>query len=224
VQERGAINLEIGSGPATATVPALEGRTVDEARELLEQRGLELGQQNEDETDDPREVGRVIQADPRPGTEVEGGSAVNVVIGAERTTVQVPDVTNRQANEAEQILRQAGFQVQRQDPGNAGDQGTVVATNPQAGTQAPRGSQVVILIGGGDTIQMPRLVGLEADEAVDRLRDRGHTGDVQTQTQQVQDEDDAGRVLQQSVDEGDTIPADQDILLVVGNFQDGLVG
>jgi serine/threonine protein kinase/beta-lactam-binding protein with PASTA domain len=224
VDERSTVNIAIGNGPASVRVPRLEGMTVAEAQQVLVQNGLTLGQQTTEDTNDPNEVGKILRSNPRAGDDAPTRAAVAVVVGQQRTTVPVPDVRGRSAEDAENTLRQAGFQVQRQQVDGSGDEGDVVGTNPAAGTQVARGSQVVLQISNGNAIEMPDLVGLDRREAESRLDDLG-LDNVQIQRQQVDDQDQDDQVLAQSVEEGEVVSPDQQIILLVGQHRgNGVVG
>jgi serine/threonine-protein kinase len=218
VNDRSTVNLSVGAGPASVRVPRLEGMTVADAQQLLEQNGLTLGAQTQQETDNASQVGKIIQSNPRAGDDAQPRTAVAVVVGAQRTTVAVPDVRGRSADDAENQLEQAGFTVQRQEVDGTGDDGDVIGTNPAAGSQAARGSQVVLQISRGNAIEMPDVVGMDRRDAQSRLREEG-LDNVQIQQQQVDDEDQDDKVISQSVDEGQAVSPDQQIVLVVGRHQ-----
>ena len=56
------------AGPAT--VPPLSGLTVDQAKQTLEDSGLVLGDQAEQETQDPTQYGKIISSNPVSGADV----------------------------------------------------------------------------------------------------------------------------------------------------------
>jgi len=83
------IVVVISNGPPPVAVPDLTGMTYDEAREALEDRGLEIGENAPiAPTDDPDLDGRVIAQSPAAGTQVERGTTVGVTLGnfSETTT------------------------------------------------------------------------------------------------------------------------------------------
>ncbi len=215
VDERTPITLAVGKGPATAAVPPLVGRTVAEATALLQERGLALGQQTSKETSESDQVGKVLESTPGAGESVPGGSAVAVVVGVEQTTVQVPNVAGRGADAAEQVLTAAGFRVQRQEVDGGGGQGSVVGTDPAAGTQAQAGSQVTLQISRGNQGRVPEVRGQDENDARNRLQDAGFDR-VRVQRQQVGDQRFDGIVIQQSPGGGQAADEDDEITLVIG--------
>ena len=220
---RSTVNLSIGGGPANVRVPRLESMTVEQARQVLEESGLTLGATTNQETDNSSEIGRVIESSPRAGENAEGGKAVAVVVGTQRTTVSVPDVRNMDADSAEQQLRQAGFQVSRQDVDGSADEGSVEGTNPQAGTQAQRNSTVTLLISRGNAVEMPDVTGLEPQDAQDKLHEVG-LDNIRLQSQQVNSKDQDNRVIDQSVQPGKSVTPDQQITLTFGRYPGGVFG
>ncbi|HEX2028308.1 MAG TPA: Stk1 family PASTA domain-containing Ser/Thr kinase, partial [Nitriliruptorales bacterium] len=214
VDERTVVTLIVGSGPASVNVPLLAGKTLQEAQTLLEQAGLELGTQTQQETPDSRLVGRVIGSTPPAGSPVEGGSAVAVSIGIEQTGVQIPDLSGQDLDDAANALRQLGLNPQR--PDSADDNDRVSGTDPAAGTRVQRGSDVELLTGNGEEAELPDVVGLTQAQALDRLGEAGFR-QVRVEEEQVSNDSQDGRVLQQSPSAGRRIPTDQQITLTVGD-------
>ncbi len=85
--------LSLGPPPPLVTVPRLEGATLEQAKVVLEQAGLLVGQLQERESWQP--AGTVIAQDPEAGTRVPQGSTVNLVLskgppsGTKRTTLRI---------------------------------------------------------------------------------------------------------------------------------------
>jgi len=216
VAERSRVTIFVGTGPASATVPALSGKTVKEAQTLLEQRGLKLGEQTTQETADSAQVGKIIQSTPAAGVDAPGGSAVAVVVGTKQTTVSVPDVTGQSEEQAKQTLGNAGFsQVQTQQVDGGGQEGTVVGTNPSAGTKVAPGTTITLQISRGNQIQVPNVVGQSASDAVQQLNAAG-IRNYNLQAQQVQDGSQNNTVLSTSPSAGQTMDPDDEITVVVG--------
>jgi serine/threonine-protein kinase len=213
------VTLRVGSGPAQAAVPNLNGRTVVEASRLLAERGLTLGQQTEQAVTDGAQVGKIVSSTPAAGENTPGGSQVAVVVGKQQATVAVPDVTGQSADDAEKDLRQAGFAVKRASVDGGGSEGDVVGTDPAAGTQAPQGSTVTMRVstGDGNDLKMPDVTGDKVRDAQRKLVQEG-VGDIAVQTRPTDNEDQDGRVLGQSPSSGSRISKEQQVVLVVGQF------
>jgi beta-lactam-binding protein with PASTA domain/predicted Ser/Thr protein kinase len=214
VAERTVVRLVVGSGPGSVTVPRLEGMSLQEAQTTLEGAGLALGAQTQQETTDPQLVGRVIGSTPRAGETAEGGATVAVIIGTQPTGVPVPDVTGQDLDEAEQELREAGLTPRRQDSG-ADDNDRVSGTNPPAGQRVQQGSEVVLQTGSGDEVEMPDVEGMTEEQALDLLGDRGLQR-ARIEREQVGNEAQEGRVLEQSPRPGERVAPDEQVTLTVG--------
>jgi serine/threonine-protein kinase len=216
VAERSRVTIYVGTGPASATVPALTGKTPDEAAALLEQRGLKLGEQTTQETSDSSRVGTIISSSPAAGVDAPGGSAVAVVVGTKQTTVAVPDVTGQSEDQAKQTLANSGFtSVQTQNVDGGGQEGSVVGTNPAAGTRVAPGTTITLQISRGNQVQMPNVVGQSVNDAVDQLRSAG-IRNYQLQATQVSDSGQNNRVVQTDPSAGKSVDPDETVTLVVG--------
>lgn len=91
------ITVVVSTGPGDVEVPDLTGMTYDEARLLLEDLGLEIGESPTiTPTNDPNLEGRIVSHAPPAGADVEPGTTVDVVIGDfdESNTTAPPTTSN----------------------------------------------------------------------------------------------------------------------------------
>lgn len=93
----------------TVSVPNLIHRDINSARAFLEHSRLRLGQVGHQESGDS--IGLITSQSPQPGTRVEVGTPVNVVVAQERPLVRVPDVIKRDEGTAASTLSRAGLQM-----------------------------------------------------------------------------------------------------------------
>jgi len=145
-----SVVLYLSSGPDSVRVPTdLEDLSEDEARESLEEAGLEVGDVSE-ENDSSVEEGLVISTDPESGTSVSPGSEVNLVLST--GLVDMPGVFNRSLSDARSILENAGLSVNTiEDERTDYAAGTVVGQrldgqSIRAGDPIPQGSQVTLVV------------------------------------------------------------------------------
>jgi len=137
------VNVTVSTGVAKTTVPALKGLSLDEASRLLSEAQLKLGKRSEKTSTRP--AGTVLDSDPAEGTNVDTGTAVNLVVSS--GAVSVPDVTGASQTDATNTLKGAGFKVLVvKSKTNDVAPGTVFSQSPKAGTSAPLGSTVTITI------------------------------------------------------------------------------
>ncbi len=93
--------------------------------------------------------GRVTRTDPGANAQVKRGSAVTMFVSTGPQLVAVPNVVGQSQGQAMQTLQQAGFQVfvSQQGVNNPTQNGQVLAQNPSAGGQQPKGSGVTLTVG-----------------------------------------------------------------------------
>ncbi len=131
------IQLVVSHGPEPVEVPSLIGRTVDEARDAMEDAELEL--ETTEEFNDTVQAGRIVSQEPASG-KIAKGSTVSAVVSKGPQTFEVPDVKGKSVKDATKQLEKAGFTVDV-----LGGRGRVLQQNPGPGTQHPKGGRVVLL-------------------------------------------------------------------------------
>ncbi|MGH3388257.1 MAG: Stk1 family PASTA domain-containing Ser/Thr kinase [Actinomadura sp.] len=205
-----------GGGGDQIKVPTLAGLSRAAAEQQITTAGLQLGEVKEVFSEDV-EKGQVISSDPAAGDEVDKGSSVILTVskGVEVKEAEVPDVAGQPAEEAEAALEQAGFTVTtRQEPSPKVDEGLATRTNPPAGRKLPQKSSVILFVSSGPREStVPNVVGLQRNDAVRALRDAG----LKVQIQEAPPEGDVpeGTVLQQSIPEGQKVPPNSTVVIVV---------
>ncbi|WP_024876964.1 Stk1 family PASTA domain-containing Ser/Thr kinase [Saccharomonospora piscinae] len=217
------IVLSVGTAPEKVEVPPLADMSREAAEAALEEANLTLDPNvTEVEVDDENLYGKVIGQDPAEGTEVEQGHAVSIEIGTEPDLVEVPNMTSKSFEEAKATLEDAGLTVVRNDVDGEADPGTVVNQTPNGGS-VPKGSQVQLDVSNGSQqqIQVPDLTGMTEDEALAALQNAGWEGSHTTQTEEVSDSEDVGRVTNSNPAAGTSIAKDQQIVLYIGADDDG---
>jgi eukaryotic-like serine/threonine-protein kinase len=136
--------LTISEGVGQTSVPlGLIGKSLDEARAILQAAGLTISRTNAVDTD--QAPGTVVAVLPGMGSTVELGSGV--VLDVASGNVVVPDVRGKSEIEARTILTQAGFKpqvIQAYDESKG--EGVVLAQAPDPGTSRTIGSTVTITI------------------------------------------------------------------------------
>jgi beta-lactam-binding protein with PASTA domain/predicted Ser/Thr protein kinase len=80
VEPGAAVSIVVSQGEAKATVPNVIGKLRSEAVPALREAGLDPTVE-EEETEVPSQVGRVTDQFPPPGSEVDEGTAVTIVVG-----------------------------------------------------------------------------------------------------------------------------------------------
>ena len=142
-------------------VPPVTGLTVAEAGVVLKEAELILGETTGD--------GELIEdQSPEAGAEAERGSTVDVVLGeAPPTLVEVPLLRDLDREEARRELEAANLVL-----GNVTGTGVVDAQSHAPGVLVPAGTAVDVSLVTPGLVPVPRLVGMQLDEASERLADR----------------------------------------------------
>ncbi|WP_116042884.1 Stk1 family PASTA domain-containing Ser/Thr kinase [Amycolatopsis palatopharyngis] len=216
------VTLTVGAEPEDVAVPNLEGKTREQAEQLLNDQQLLLDPTiNEEVVEDENLIGKVIKQNPAPDAKIEQGSTVTITVGKSPELVDVTNYEGKPFEEASAALRGAGFDVQRNDVDSDQPEGIVVRQQPN-GAKAAVGSTITLDVSNGklQQIDMPDLVGMTEDEAMAKLREEGWSGNVTVETEEVSDSDQIGRVTSTNPSAGSKIDRDQDITLVIGE-QDG---
>ncbi|MEV0209961.1 Stk1 family PASTA domain-containing Ser/Thr kinase [Streptomyces sp. NPDC050788] len=199
----------INSGQFTKVPPVL-AKTQAEAREQLDDAGLDLGTVKHAYSDTVKR-GTVISSDPEPGTRIRDNASVTLTISDGPETVRVPDLEGRSLAAARAQLKKAALEpgmVTRQFSDDV-DKGSVISTDPKAGTKRHAGSAIALLVSKGSPVDVPDVTGEDPEDARADLEDAGLA--VKIAPGRVNSEFDKGQVATQSpkadsqAAEGDTV-------------------
>jgi serine/threonine-protein kinase len=135
------VDFVVSLGKPEVEVPYVLGQDKEAAKSTLENLGFKVRLRQRD-TDEP--VNQVVATTPEPGTSVATGATITVFWsdGPE----EVPNVVGRPRQEAERIIKEAGFEVAvREDPTSTEPKDTVVDQIPASGT-ADQGDTITIFV------------------------------------------------------------------------------
>jgi eukaryotic-like serine/threonine-protein kinase len=143
----------VSKGPAQVAVPDLTGLSQSQAEATITDKGLAVGTVTS-QTSATVPAGQVVSQAPSPGTKVDKGTSVSIVVSSgspspspSPSQVLVPSVLTMDQGTAETTLTDVGFQVAVKKKGGTGQPpGTVVAQDPAGDTKAPAGSTVTITV------------------------------------------------------------------------------
>ena len=207
----GISQLATGGGTDRVRVPDLEGLQVAAAQARLEQSGLTLGEQRqqENESQDP---GTVLEQSPPKNTMQPEGSAVDVVLATAPERAVVPALVGFSRAEAQAALAAAGLKVGEITPEESPDtKDTVLEVRPSEGRQVQRGAAVDLTVASGRN-RVPDVRGRTASEARALLQDAGFR--VREQTRET-DRRNPGDVVEQTPGGGDVRRIDTDVTIVI---------
>ena len=151
VKEGTTVTLVISKGNQPATVPKLTGKSQSDAEAALSQAGLS-GNATEDYSDTVEE-GVIISQDTDAGKEVSKGTTIGYVVskGPKMTVVTVPNLSYKDQNTAEKLLKQAGLTPEYigEDYSDEYPEGQVFYQSVSAGTQVEKGTTVQYMVSKG---------------------------------------------------------------------------
>jgi eukaryotic-like serine/threonine-protein kinase len=198
---------------AQVAVPQLIGLPQAEAEAALTDAELELGEVTTRITPDDAQVGAVLESNPASGAQVDTGTAVDLVVGAAPDTIAVPPVVNLDEDNARTALQNAGFtgNINRDTVDSLEPEGTVVAVDPEQGSQVAPDTAITLSVSDGDAA-VPDVAGQQQDAATQALRGAGFT-DIGTE--EVESDQPEGTVVATSPAGGTQATADTRITLQV---------
>ena len=160
-------------------------------------------------------VGTVVETDPAPGDDISKNGQIGLTLSKGPERYDVPDVSGKTEEEAGQTLEANHFVVG--EPTRAYDEkiplGSVIATDPVAGTSlAPKTAVSLVISKGVQPVDVPDVTGQSLDDAKASLKEAGLRGKVADE--RYDDQVAAGDVISQSPKDGQA-PRDSAVQLVV---------
>ncbi|MET8169465.1 Stk1 family PASTA domain-containing Ser/Thr kinase [Streptomyces sp. NPDC005329] len=216
VDKDSTVNLVVSTGAPKVAVPSVLGKSLEDAKALLEgdQYGLVVETKQQVSTE---QEGTVLEQSLKLGKEVEKGTTITLTIAKAEEKATVPDVSNKSCDEAKAQMEQNDLkgncvEVDTQDQ-NQVDK--VIQTVPAIGSQADKGSTVQIQIGKSTQTQVPsNLQGLSVKDAKQALQNAGLTvGNITGNS------DDDAQVISSDPAPGSTVNKGQTVNLVA--FKNG---
>ncbi|PKQ19851.1 MAG: hypothetical protein CVT66_07960 [Actinobacteria bacterium HGW-Actinobacteria-6] len=162
------------AGPAPVVVPDLLGMEKGAAEAVLTKAGLVVGDVTES-YDTSVSAGSVATQTPAPGTMLERGLGVAIIVSKGPEPVAIPAVVGKPEAEARTLLETAGFKVKVEAKDDAADKGTVIAIDPKDKTAVPGTTVVISVSTGVDIVTVPKVTGMYPDDAAAKLRAAGLT-------------------------------------------------
>ncbi|ULL08836.1 serine/threonine protein kinase [Mycobacterium liflandii] len=172
------ITINVSTGPEQRELPDVSSMTYAEAVKKLTAAGFGRFKEAESPST-PELMGKVIGTNPPANQTSAITNVITIIVGSGPATKQIPDVAGQSVEEAEQNLNVYGFtkfsQASVDSPKPAG---SVIATNPPAGTTVPIDSVIELQVSKGNQFVMPDLSGMFWTDAEPRLRALGWTGSL----------------------------------------------
>ncbi|MGN2634944.1 Stk1 family PASTA domain-containing Ser/Thr kinase [Nocardia takedensis] len=217
VDEASIVTLQVSTGPAQIPVPRLARLTQQQAEQELNAKGLRMNPEVRREASSEDDKDKVVTQTPSEGQKVDAGGEVTIAIGSGPEQVPIPYVAGQSIDQAESTLtKSAGFQITIEEVQNSQPKGTVISTDPPAGTAADKGSTVTVRVSSGDQISMPDLRSKTPSQAAAELRQLGWNGQLAQNTVTTLNTNDVGRITSQQPPAGSTVSKSGTILITIG--------
>ncbi|HEX5852997.1 MAG TPA: PASTA domain-containing protein, partial [Solirubrobacteraceae bacterium] len=160
-------------------------------------------------------VGLVISQSPQPGSRVEKGSRVSIVVSGGPASAALVDVAGLTVARAAAQLRKAGFKpASKAQASPTVKAGRVISTEPPAGTEVQVGSTVTMLVSSGPApVDVPDVTGQSLTAAEAALAEAELA--LGTVTEKVSTTQTPGTVLSQSPNGGRSVRAGSKVDLTV---------
>ncbi|MFE2213036.1 Stk1 family PASTA domain-containing Ser/Thr kinase [Streptomyces canus] len=197
----------INSGQFTQ-VPALLAKTEAQARDRLDEAGLDTGKVTYAYSDTVKR-GTVISTDPEVGARIRNNDSVSITVSKGPQTVKVPDVQGDALSTARTRLKAEGLQpgMATREFSDDVPKGFVISTDPENGTTLRAGSAIALTVSKGAPVDVPDVTGEDLADARADLTEAGLK--VKIATTRINSEYDAGQVAKQTP-AGDSQAADGD--------------
>ncbi len=162
VKEGRTVWAVVSSGPRLNQVPDVVGLHLDEAKDLIRQAGLTVGM--ETPVFEPTVLREyIVSQSPQPGTFLEAGLAVDLMVSREdtgRPLVVVPNLQGEPLEDAKARVRRLGLVIGNvwSDIDRSLPSWAVISQNPSPGARVPQDSAVDFVYnswGTGQPVQKP---------------------------------------------------------------------
>jgi len=198
-------------------VPDIVGMDIKNANRELGKLGLEMTViakqfSNEIEKD------KIISQDPSTGQKVKEGREIKVILSNGTELQKVPIVVGLKLADARIRLTNEGLKIGGVEEiyDDKYEEDFIISQDPQAGEQVEKGSSIDLMVSKGkapERVSMPDLIGLNLEEARQRLQDNNLL--LGEQKREESSEYYTGQVMEQDTEAGVLIDQQSSISIVV---------
>ena len=170
------VQLYVSKGIDMKDVPNVVGKGQDEASRTLADAGLALGAVTDAYSEDVP-PGQVISQSVAAGTSLAHDSTVDVVLSKGREPRTVPTLTGKGASAAKSSIEALGLVASPTEAySDTVPEGQVISQQTREGSTVYRGDSVSYTVSKGpEMVTVPDVVGLQRQEAHDKLEGAGFT-------------------------------------------------
>ncbi len=198
----------LNASQSGSPVPSVVGKTQDEATQILQDAGFEVGTISS-AYDENVATGLVISQDPPADSKRPEGTKVNLVFSQGTKMVSVPDLTNMTSDQAREELQKYGLipSAGTAEYSDTVEKDHVARQSPAVGESVAEGTTVEYYLSlGPEGTEVPYVVGQSEGDATATLENKGFHVSVEQRTS----DEPAGTVISQTpssglLKEGDTV-------------------
>ena len=204
-----------GPEPQVKTMENLVNQERTTAENFLIGQGMQV--LAEEVYDDEIKEGRVIRTEPAEGEVLTEGQKITIYIskGPETKQRPMPNVVGQSLETAKTILDNQKLNLtikQVEENSNTVAENTIIRTDPASGEELKTGDSVTLYVSTGPKkAKMPDLLGEDITTALKMLNAAGFTNI--TYDEYVESEEELDTVVEQSVESGEEVPINTDIVL-----------
>jgi serine/threonine-protein kinase len=162
-------------GLREAEVPSIAGASVEQARDLLQARGLLITLQAE-RPDPSVPVGKIAAQVPLAGSRAVAGTSVQAFVSSGPGSVMIPVVTGARPEDAVELLRGRKLLAgtRREEANATVAAGLVIDSDPPAGKAVGPDTAVTLVVSTGPAAKaVPRVIGLRMSRAKKIIEEAG---------------------------------------------------
>ena len=139
----------ISSG-SDVEIPDVQGMTVEQAQNTLEDDGLEVEKKTKEEASDDVDEGKVIGTDPEIGESVKEGTKVTLIVSTGSEKIEIEDYTGEDVDDVKRELEDAGIRVVTEErdvaSGDGVKENTIIDQDVEPGTKLGDGDTITLII------------------------------------------------------------------------------
>lgn len=208
-----AFVIYLNTGSDANLMPDLAGRTVDEARELLDDYGVTISDNIVEELSDEYDKGEIIETDPKAGTSIKEGDVISFTVSSGKYIV-LEDYVGMTQSEAEKAIADLSddveIEVVIEEEVSSSPRGEVIDQDKDSGTKLDPNDEsnltITLTVSKGDYIVVGNYIGMSQSEAEAALKKLGFTVTIETE----ESEEAKGTVIDQSYNKGYRLDPDDD--------------
>jgi eukaryotic-like serine/threonine-protein kinase len=177
------VTIFIGAGPNVVAVPDVHGKSLQEARGILQGKGFVVDTTTIGVNAPKVDAGFVVGTIPPAGSSEPQGTVIQIQVAT--GNVVVPDVKGLSCDQATAKMKQKTLVATCQDqPNDQQPQGQAFDSNPAAGAIAPQNSSVTVLISSGpQQVTVPPVTNMDKNDAIHALQAAGLKANIQQQVE-----------------------------------------